>query len=52
VDFFYITHRKAAPKEGAAEDEVRWGEDFFVQMEILDQAWEVNLAMFPDKSKQ
>ena len=24
VDFFYITHRKAAPKEGAPEDEVRW----------------------------
>jgi len=23
VDFFYITHRKAAPKEGAAEDEVK-----------------------------
>eukprot|EP00913_Durusdinium_trenchii_P004016 g3719.t1 len=23
VDFFYITHRKAAPKEGAPEDEVK-----------------------------
>ena len=29
MDFFYITHRKAAPKEGAAEDEVLDGVRFF-----------------------